>query len=159
MQSQRFAHRHLLSRSRERDRATPTPTAVGKSRSRFCVIVICFKRRHLSGLETNQLPHRIRWRDPRATAHRPTGAILHFKLEPQPRTFLRGMAYDLIPFRAQARNALRCPRPFGVLSNLPVKELNTAKSSIGQSFQVSRQPFFRNVAADQMKPCLRSTIG
>ena len=94
--------------------------------------------------------------DPRAAAHRPSRAVLHVERKAEPRAFVCRELDEIVPLLAQTPDLLARARP--PAAELAVEKLNAADSRRLDRLEICREPFARDVAADEVKPRLRSMI-
>ena len=138
----------------------------------FAVVLVAVVHLHVRGIgkpgrhpsaafdidaRIDELSHGVRRRDPRAAAHRPSRAVLHLEGEPPLRAALGGMAYHVVPFRAEALDLLLYAGPLAV-ADLPVEELDARDAHIAQSVEIGVEPGFRHVPADQVEPRLGTML-
>ena len=134
----------------------------------FAVVLVAVVHLHVRGIgkfdrhpsaaldvdaREDELSHGVRRRDPRAAAHRPSRAVLHLEGKPPLRAALGGMAYHVVPFRAEALDLRLYAGPLAV-ADLPVEELDARDARIAQSVEIGVEPGFRHVPADQVEPRL-----
>lgn len=97
----------------------------------------------------DQVAHGHIRRDPGAAGHRPSGTVLHGKIEPEPLGFPADVGNQPVPIGAQGLNLWRNARPG---TSTIVEKLNTTKTGISYCFQVHTQPVSTDLPSDEVKP-------
>ena len=121
----------------------------------FAEVVVRVKCWPIAWLKADKPAHRIRRRNPRSAAHRPSGAVLHLELETPTVAFFLRKLHNLDPVFAQAGNSIGDARPQLVLGPAAMEEMYAGDSGGGDGLDVRRQPFLGSVPSYYVKPCLR----